>query len=176
MGINDTFFNEFEVVYSLKNDYTEIDTMREFCEKWEISADVEYIPYMMKLFSDKADSAQNEFVILALDKISKKNYKEAYTIIINNLLILEDEKAINCLLYISAYLIRWNINIESFAKTLAHGNDKCRDLLINYIIENDLKKLEIKRSNNSRTQEAYEKYIEFIDIYERELKSIKSIY
>lgn len=99
------FYDEFNEIYKLKtmNTRESVDKINEFCSKWDASnPKVEYIPYLMKLFYNHADTwAQNEFVSELIDSIMRRYPRETIETIINNVDILYKEEGERCLTFLS---------------------------------------------------------------------------
>lgn len=132
--------------------------MNDYCSNVADEATAEDIPDIIRLYSDKAASAQNEFITNALDEIVLKDPKSGIKKIIDNIQLLEQEDALDCISEFFLIFINWNEDITDvfLEELLVANNEKGR-----YFIE----RLKF---------EAYEKnddcYAEFLTKYYGEIE------
>lgn len=89
--------------------------MNTFCSEIEESACVEDIPDLLRLYYDRAITCeQNEFITEVLTKIVKENPKEAAEKTVNNIYILHEENADDCIVELILIFLSWNKEATSF--------------------------------------------------------------
>ncbi len=147
----DLFYNEFEEIYKLKknNNRESIDAINEFCGKWHFNnPKVEYVPYLMKLFFNDADTwEQNEFVSEIIDAIMRLYPQETIKTIINNVDILYKEEGDKCLTFLISSLEYVNKDYAGIvAEVLYNADEEKRKLFLN-IFEKEAQKSKERAKN-----------------------------
>lgn len=94
------FYKEFQEIYKRKKENTResLDEINLFSERWYAHCKPEYIPHLMKLYYNDADTwAQNEFISEVIASIVSEYPKEAVNSIVKNIDILYKEDGRECL-------------------------------------------------------------------------------
>ena len=147
----------YHKAYTEKIDAQGIYSMNEYCSSVKESATKEDIPSIMRLYYDKAVSAQNEFITIVLDKVVLESPKLSIKKVIENIEILKQEDALDCVFELLLIFIDWNEEIT----------DVFIEELIDSPNENSIYFIERLK------YEAYEKndksYAEFLSTYYKKL-------
>ena len=92
-----SFQAEFEKAYEAKKN-EDMDLILTFLDEWEEKADLEHIPYIMKLYVNTAlEDEQNDKITETLSTIIHRKPEKSIETIIQNIRILIIEKAEYCI-------------------------------------------------------------------------------
>lgn len=144
--------------YNEKREDSGIYSMNEYCSNVEDLATAEDIPDIMRLYFDGASSAQNEFITNVLDSVVLRSPKQSIAKIIENIEILKQEDALDCIFGLLLIFIDWNEEIT----------DIFLDELVMAPSEKSL--YFIKRLEMEVSEYDDKSYSEFLDRYHRKLR------
>lgn len=126
------YINDYKKAYEAKKKPEGIYLMNTFCSEIEESACVEDIPDLLRLYYDRAITReQNEFITEVLTKIVKENPKEAAEKTVNNIYILHEENADDCIAELILIFLSWHKEATSFLLDALKSADSNNS---NYII------------------------------------------
>lgn len=124
--------DDYKRAYEAKKESNGIYLMNTLCGLIEDSACVEDIPDLLRLYYDRAiTSEQNEFITEVIIKIVQKAPKEAAEKIVNNIYILHDEKADDCIVDLLLIFLSWEKEATLFFLDALKNADTKN---VNYII------------------------------------------
>lgn len=107
----DVFYKELDRIYKIKTDNTleSLEKINAFFEKWFGKFKPEYIPDLMKLFYNDADTwEQNRFVSETIGDIVREYPDKSAELIIKNIDVLYRENGSECLWNWQLY---WSVQI-----------------------------------------------------------------
>jgi len=129
---------EFERAYEAARD-DDIDFLNDFCSEWDGKAEIEDIPYFMRLYVGGAMTpAQNQFPTGVIGSVLKKNGKAATCAILQNLGILTEECSESCILYLMAMLWHYhndNDSLEDFASAIINADSDIENQVMQYVLK-----------------------------------------
>lgn len=125
----------YEKAYETKKADDGVYAMNEFCSAIHGKVGTESIPNLLRLFYDGAITCeQNEFVAEVIGSIFEKAAEECTKAIVDNILILEEEDAEECLFHLLLVLVYWNpTNTECFIRALKNTEKEKRAYFVAYM-------------------------------------------
>ena len=152
-----SFQTEFDKAYEAKRN-EDTDLVLSFLSEWEEKADLEHIPYFMKLFENSPlDDQQNDAVMDLLDHIIEKKPEKTIEIIVQNISILIKENAEFCIGDVVYMLLSNHEDLAGFiAEAVLNADEEVKQILLN-LIE--------KEKNDKYLSEAAEKVLSiYVDL------------
>lgn len=122
----------YKKAYQMKKEDNGVYAMNEFCSEAHGKLGVEWIPDLLHLYADRAITwAQNEFVTEVIGSIFEKSPERCTKAIVDNILILQEEEAEECLFDLLLVLVYWNLeNTACFIQTLKNTEQENRKYLM----------------------------------------------
>jgi len=128
-----SFQSEFEKAYEAKNN-EDFEKVILFLNTWEEKADLEHIPYIMRLFYEHTpDDEINNVVIETLNSIIEKKPEKAIATIIEYMSILLQEKADYYIDDIIDLLFEYDDYAGFFADALFFVSIDVRQVILEYL-------------------------------------------
>lgn len=164
-----SFQTEFEKAYEAKKN-EDMDLILSFLDEWEGKADLEHIPYIMKLYVNTAlEEIQNESITNTLNKIIEKNPEKGIETIIQNIRVLLIENSEYCIDDIVSMLFDDYAEYACFiGEKLLDVDNEVRQIIIEII--NESKKYSFYKEIAEETISVYSKLAKDKEEYEEKMR------